>query len=129
MMIIRKRQMDRLKEYSLNQFENRMIDHLQHFFPDQYDALGESKTREMVRYGCKKASHYGFRTEHDVALYNTLVYAFGLDFDTDPKLPWAASVLGDAAIGEPSDRIERLYKAAIDNEAYAEESAHASRRS
>ena len=130
MLIIRKKQMDKLKEYSFNQFENRMVDHLQHFFPDRYEALGESKTREMVRYSARQASRYGFHTEHDVALYNTLMYFFGLDFDTDPELAWAASILGDQAIGEPSERIERLYQGAIDNQANADETtSHTSGRS
>lgn len=112
MLVIRDRQMDSLEKHAHEQFERRMTSHLKRFFPSEYEKAGEPATTEMIRRGIQNASGLGFKSERDVCLYLSLMYVFGEDFETNPELGWVPAILGDEAIDDPSEKIERLYEAA-----------------
>ena len=41
---------------------------------------------------------------------------FGVDFDKDPKLPWAGQVLNDKSLKDrPHEKTDRLYDVALEN--------------
>jgi hypothetical protein len=115
MLKIRKEQVEGLRQLAVQDFVNRMITHVGKFFPQQSAALGEATTRETIGYGINRARSYGIVAERDVCKYIDLTVVFGRDFDRDKKLPWARSVLEDRTLRGPSDRTDRLYKAAMEN--------------
>ena len=111
MLTIRKEQMAVFREPALNDYAKRMVVHLNETFPEKCEALGDAKIRETVKYGIQRSASYGITTEGDVRRYIDLMVMFGPDFDQDPELPWAGSILGNQAIINPTTKINRLYKA------------------
>jgi hypothetical protein len=111
-MKMRDEHMQAFTEAAVKDFEDRMVVHLNEFFPEQCEALGEAKTREAIREGIDRAARYEIVAECDVCKYIDLMFAFGRNFDTDPKLPWAGEVLNAPAIDDPTARINVLYDAA-----------------
>ncbi len=89
-----------------------MIAHLNKVFPEQSKILGEPKLRETIQYGTQRATSYRFISERDVCKYIDLMILFGRDFDKDPNLPWAQSILQNQAIKDPSIKVDRLFKTA-----------------
>ncbi|MCK4857938.1 MAG: DUF4123 domain-containing protein [candidate division Zixibacteria bacterium] len=112
-MIIRDPQMASFTEASIKDFENRMVVHLNEFFPEQCEALGEPKTREAIRYGIKRAATYGIDTERNVCKYTDIMFAYGRDFDKNPELPWAAEVLNSSKYADQTTRIEELHRKSV----------------
>jgi hypothetical protein len=93
MLTIRKEQMAAFARAETKKFEDRMVIHLNKFFPRQCKALGEAELRETIRYGIKRAAAYRITTERDVYKYIDLMIVFGRDFDTDRRFPWAGKIL------------------------------------
>lgn len=93
MLVIRDIQMEALSQYMQKGFEDRMVTHLNRYFQDACETLGEDLLRETIRYGIVKAKTFSFHMENDVSRYLNLMFTFGRDFDTDPNLPWAAQIL------------------------------------
>ena len=116
MLTLRKEQVAAFESVGKKAFEDRMLAHLHRVFPDQSKSLVEAKLRELIQYGTKRAATYGIISERDVGRYIDLMILYSRDFDKDPALPWAQSVLQNQAIRDPSSRIERLYKVAEQNE-------------
>jgi len=112
MFTIRKEQMAAFGPLGKKAFEDRVVDHLKRAFPQQSEALGEEKMRETIHYGTQRAAAYRITAERDVCKYIDLMVLYGRDFDKDPKLPWAQSVLQNQAIKNPSTKVERLYREA-----------------
>ena len=100
MLIIRKEQMGVL--------EDRMMVHLQRFFPQQSAALGESGIRETIRYGIERAESYGIVDEGDVSKYLDLMIVFNQDFDTSPETSRAGLILNQEFLTDPASKVERL---------------------
>jgi hypothetical protein len=90
-----------------------MVVHLNKFFPEHCAALKEAGTREAIRYSVTRAAHYQIVTERDVCKYTDLMFAFGRDFDQDPELPWAAAILNDENLKDPTGKINILYDEAM----------------
>ena len=98
MLTIRKEQMAVFAQAEIRKFEDRVVIHLNKFFPRQCEALGDSKLRETIRYGIKRAATYGITAARDVRKYIDAMVALGRDFDTDRRLPWAGEILRARAI-------------------------------
>ena len=113
MIAIRPQQLEVFSKAALKSFEERMMAHLGKFFPGQCAEMGEQKTRETIQEGIKKARRYGIASEHDVCIYVDVMFEYGHDFDTDPKLPWASQILTNPAIQTPTYRVNRLFDAAM----------------
>ena len=110
MLTIRTQQMAVFARAETKKFEDRVLIHLEKFFPAQCKALGESKLREMIRYGIKRAAAYGIATEREVYKYVDLMLVFGRDFDTDKRWPWAGEILRHPR--GPAAKIQALQGAA-----------------
>lgn len=113
MMNTRPEQMETLSKAAYKDFENRMVAHLQEFFPNECDALGEDEVRDEIKYGVRRSKVYGFESEQDVCRYIDLMFAFGSNFDADPDLKDLREVLDDKSSDNPGDRMDRLYEAAM----------------
>ena len=113
MLVIREEQMSVLAQAVARNFENRLLEHLQEFFPRQGQILGVEQSRALIRLGIAQAEKYGFETERDVYLYVGLMCMLGSYFDQDPQLPWAAKILTDENIVYPNDRADQLYHRAM----------------
>ncbi len=121
MLIIRQHQMETLQRAALMGFENRMVAHLNHFFPDECAAMEESGTRQIIRYGIERAGHYGIVAERDVCKYIDVMVVFGPDFDTDANLPWAVEILSDETITDNKGRVDLLVTSALTHAAKQED--------
>ncbi|MHC4557344.1 MAG: hypothetical protein ACYTFW_09275 [Planctomycetota bacterium] len=116
MLHIRKEQNDELAKVQLKKFEDRMVVHLNKFFPEECEMLGDECTRQAIRQAHERAVGYGIVSERDVCMYTDVMFAFGRDFDKSRKLPWAARILNDESLkDEPSEKAERLYHIAMNN--------------
>jgi len=114
MFTLRQNQIEALDQLSRESFVERMLVHLNRFFPEHCRALGDASMREAIDHGIERAETYGIVNERDVCLYIDLMFGFGRDFDTDPELPWAAEVLNDEQIAAPKQRINRLHEVALE---------------
>jgi len=114
MLRIRTSQMQTFEQAATNAFETRMVDHLRTYFPWHYRNWGPETARVVVHYGCKKAQEHGFITERNICLYLTLMATLGGNFDADPQLPWAHTILVDTTISDPSIRVDRLVDQAME---------------
>lgn len=110
MLTIRKEQMAVFREPAINDYVKRTVVHLNERFREQCEALGEAKVRETVKYGVQRSASYGVTTEGDVRRYIDLMLMFGPDFDQDPELPWAASILNNKALINPTTKVDRIYQ-------------------
>ncbi len=113
MLTIRQDQKDVFQTVAENDFVERMLVHLNKFFPKHYEALGESNCRELVDQGIKNAATYDIVNERDVCKYIDLMVSFGVDFDKDPKLPWAGKMLKDESWKNASEKTDALLKTGI----------------
>jgi hypothetical protein len=108
--------METLSNLSLRKFEDRMAAHLERCFPAECRALGPDEVRQEIRYGIQRASTYGIDLERDVCRYIDLMFAFGRDFDMDPRQSWAGRILKDDSIDNATAKVERLYSTAKEQE-------------
>ena len=112
MLTIRKEQLAVFGPLGKKAFEDRMITHLKKVFPEQSESLGEPKLRKIIQYGTQRAASYKIISERDVCKYIDLMILYGADFDKDPKLPWAQSILQNKGIKDPTIKIDNLFNAA-----------------
>jgi hypothetical protein len=115
MLVIRREQMKALSAPKLKAFEDRMLLHLRKFFPGECDALGEEKTRAVIRYGIDRAQGHGFKSGRDISRYLNLIFTFGHDFDKDPDLAWASETLRRVGTMPPGELMNRLYAKGKEN--------------
>jgi hypothetical protein len=112
MLTIRKEQLAVFGPLGKKAFEDRVVVHIKKIFPEQFQSLGEPKLRETIEYGTQRAAAYRITSERDVCKYIDLMILYGREFDKDPKLPWAQSILQNQAIKDPSIKINRLFHSA-----------------
>ncbi len=110
---IRREQMAAFSGAARQSFEDRMVVHLNRFFPAQCEALGESEVRIVISYGIRRAREYGVKAERDVCKYVDIMFTFGRDFDRNPEFPWAGIILKERSYPTPSRRVDHLYDVAM----------------
>ena len=98
MLTIRRTQLVAFSEADVQRFEDWMMAHLRTFFANQCEAAGEFHLRVTIRYGIKRAATHGFHSKRDVCKYTNLMFAFGRDFDVDPKLPVGCEYFANARV-------------------------------
>ncbi len=108
-MLIRDEQMRMFAEVELRKFERQMTADLVRRYPARTRAAGPAAVAALVRHGVARAAAYGIRAKPDVALYLGFCMRFGPDFDRDPRLPWAARILGKQQ--DPTLRMRTLVRA------------------
>jgi len=112
MLTIRREQFDEIGRRLAHRWEDTMVLHLETFFPERSAELGEKGVRDAIDLGVKKSAKYDIHTERDVCKFLNFMFAFGFDFDTDPELPWAKSILTNPAYGRSNLKMHLLEKAA-----------------
>ena len=95
---IRREQIEALAAASIEQFQDNIVDHLRHVWPDETGALADDELFAWVRYGVERGRPYGIETEYDVARFIDLMFLFDAEFDANESLPWAAEILRDASL-------------------------------
>lgn len=110
---IRAAQWEPFRSDAVLDFERRMVEHVREFFPEDCARMGEADVREWIRHGIERANHYGIRTERGTCSYVDVMFGYGRDFDRDPALPWAASILADHGENDGEEHAERLFDAAF----------------
>jgi len=104
---VRNSQMARFRQTRMQDFENRMLEHVSRFFAGRFNRAGEQRIRELIQEGIGRAAKYGFRTEQEICRFIDLMVVFGPRFDQDAD--WAARVLLCPGQG---NRLEQLLAAA-----------------
>ncbi len=113
-MKLRKEQLKTFSEPKLKEFEEFMVGHLNKWFPEECNALGEKDTRRRIRQGVDRAERYAIVGRRDVCKFIDLMFALGPKFDEDPALPWAERILGNDAL-DPSEKVNQLVAAALEH--------------
>lgn len=99
------------KELSFGEYILRLLDG---FFPEKYQAVGDSAIRQLVRHGYQTARGHGLVDEQSIAAYIILTFMLGSGFVHDPQYPWAVVALSDsAANADPARKGELLYRKAV----------------
>jgi hypothetical protein len=113
MLLIRPEQLRIFGDFQQERFELWMILHLRKFFPARCQSLGDSRLREFIGYGMKRAARHGFIASRDICKYVDLMMAFGRDFDQDTRLPWAGEILKKRRA--PEGKMALLFRTGICN--------------
>ena len=108
---VRPEQFAALEQASHFDMEGNVVRQLRPLLPRQYQALTDEHMRKTVRYGIDRAASYGITSEKDLARYVGLMFAFGLDFDRDKRLPWAAAILKEPTLADGSVKMAHLWEA------------------
>ncbi len=112
-MQIAQQQFDALKEPQQERYVANAVDHLAKRFPEHAAALGPTGLRKAVLLGIDRAGSHGLTGGSDIYLYTCLMVAFGADFDRDAKLPWAGQILRSRILGDPPQRLQRVFQTAL----------------
>ena len=117
MLTIRQSQVSALEHSTVEQFQEQLISEIESFAPELCGISGPKAVREVLESGITRAESYGFQSRGSLRFFVHLIFSFGVDFDTDPQLPWAANLLQDRSIANDLERAEKLHNSMI---AYAE---------
>jgi hypothetical protein len=100
-------QMEALSKYMLEQFENRMVDHLRDILAVQTEDMTTEDLRHLIRQGVDKAEAYKITDELEVETYLECMVQYGVNFDTDTQTSWAGEILRDERFSE-TDKMQRI---------------------
>ena len=110
MLTIGSAQMQAVADASTRQIVPLLADHLKRSFaPRLCDVAGDDNVRRAVEIAVGGAQRRGFVEPGPLRFYVELTAAFGIDFDTDPQLPWAGGTFADPRIAHPLLMADRLY--------------------
>lgn len=112
MMTIQKRQLDAIGARLARRWEDTMVLHLETFFPELSAELGPQGVLHAIEIGQKKAARYDIHSERDVCKFLNFMFAFGMDFDIDPELPWAHAILTNEGLVRANVKLHLLEQAA-----------------
>lgn len=94
MLVIRKEQMEALSAHMRRSFEDRMVEHIAAEFPQRFEQLNETGTREFVRAGIARCAEYGIDTEAGIRFMVDLLLQHP-EFDASGEIAWARTLLQD----------------------------------
>src|SRR5262249_50737790 len=60
--------------------------------------------------GLERAQRHSFTNRGPLRFYLELIFMLGLDFDTDPLLPWASTILSDPSEPDQMRRADHLHE-------------------
>lgn len=95
MLIIRKAQMEALRNSREMEFENRAVAYLKKEFAEQCNQLSDEAIRDSVKTAMFKRKEYRFKSEETIILYLNLMYLLGFDFDKNANNEWVQETLTD----------------------------------
>lgn len=111
MLTIRREQIEALNADMRRRFEIRMVAHVNQFFAQRCQLLGDAGVREWIVAGIERAAKYDIKAELDVCRYIDVMFVFGREFDVDPRYPWATRIL-NARASTARARVNHLVKSA-----------------
>jgi hypothetical protein len=115
MLLIREDQLEMFRRRARARFDAELARHFLATYPYECrEAGGEAAVLELVRRGVDRAAEHGYTTQNQAGLYIGLTFMLGVDFDSDPQIPWAGRGLDDESVEDPQDRILRLHTTAVD---------------
>jgi hypothetical protein len=109
MLKISPKQQKSLAKKERSSFIQRVMEHVEEFFPEHYQALDKEQNESLIEYGIERAAQYNINSERDVCLYIDIMLALGPDFDENKKIPWALSILNDDSLSVPREKIDKLH--------------------
>ncbi len=112
MFVITETHTEALETVSTQAFIKRTDLHLRHWFPHHCQPLDRDQMRAVIHRGWGQAKSYHFTSEACVRSYLELMCLLGSDFDTDPLLPWAASILNEKCGDCQFSRGDKLHEKA-----------------
>jgi hypothetical protein len=113
MLIIRRQQMKILDDYVRRTFIERMVAHVERFFPASIREMDAADLRKTIRKEIEHAGRHGFVAQRDVCKFIDIVFALGRDFDENPEHVWAREILDEPEGADAPERMKRLTEAAI----------------
>jgi hypothetical protein len=114
MLTIREEQMHGFKQSALNGFENDMVVHLQQFAPKYCTVMGEIELRSLIQAGIANGRKYGLTGCGPFRFFIEQMFLLGIDFDSDPQLPWALEILQNPNMPDQMARSNLLYDRTMD---------------
>ncbi|MGH9903690.1 MAG: hypothetical protein ACRD68_17925 [Pyrinomonadaceae bacterium] len=108
MLVIRKEQIEVLREHRLKQFEDRVAAHLRELFPEETAGMDDERLRLYVRGGVVRAEKYDIIEEDNVEKYLEFMMVYGQDFDVEEETRWAREILNNSLLNsfEKIDELE-----------------------
>ncbi|MFN0106929.1 MAG: hypothetical protein ACKV2U_33150 [Bryobacteraceae bacterium] len=82
-------------------------------YPQKADYVGAEALEELVIEGRGAALRHGISTVRGTGVMIVLMLAFGHGCFEDPLYPWISRTLGDLAVVDPEDRVNRLETKAL----------------
>jgi hypothetical protein len=92
-------------------FVNRMVSHLNEFYPKKCQEMGPQALRQSIYDAIDRCREAGIETEYDVARYIDLIYELGWPTEDAPVPFWTQEVLDDPEL-DGSTKIDRLLEKA-----------------
>lgn len=99
-----------------SKLEPRLMSHLREYFASSTRTMSDEEVVGLIRMGVDRAREHGIDTERGACKYLNLMFAFGEDFDRDPRLPWAREILSGARIHHGFSTIDFLHRVALEHE-------------
>jgi hypothetical protein len=107
MLVVRRAQLDVLREAALRQLEQRICELMRRYWLEACDALTAAELRELVRDGVTRGRSHGLASERDLTRFVNVMFALGFEFDSDPQCAWAVDVLRTPGV-PASTRMDQL---------------------
>jgi hypothetical protein len=85
-----------------------MLAKMKEYYPEKAAAVGDPTLARLLPLGMARAAKYAITSDRGGMLFAVLMFVFGHQFDTDPRLPWIAGTLTADRADTPDRRAERM---------------------
>ena len=109
MLIIRKKQLETLRNPRLKQLHRDLLVHVKEHFQAEVAERTDQELLDHIRRALDQAAVYGLRAERDLYLFVNITLLYGLEFDRQDQTAWTREFLEDEAVSEPGQRLALLY--------------------
>lgn len=96
-----------LNEIFREKFRRTVAEYLRTEFSVRCAATPAADLLAFVDKGVAKGERFGLEMEADICDYVAFLFEHGMEFETDPKLSWAQTILDDDTL-PPAERMSRL---------------------
>ncbi len=100
-------------ENARERYIDRVLAHVQEFFPERCQKLGAARTRDAVCYGLERGESYDLTSELDLCKFVDVMFTLGPRFDEDPEWSWTAGVLGAFPYDSTDTRMEEVFQKVV----------------
>src|SRR5689334_19159 len=103
MVKLRQSQLDGMHQKLRQEYENRVLSHIEEAFPEEVWNLPKDVKQLRIRESIDRALNYGLETEEDVAAFVDWTFELGETFDRNA---WASEILLDPTLSGQDKVIE-----------------------